>query len=412
MVKQAFWLVALGIMTLTPLALVAQTEGDTTQVDAIQCWRRVDRNAVFVGERLTMTVTCSAVETDTARTLPDQTALEPQTIDVGPFEVLDGEHFEDIVNGPYRFFQYHYTLRIINDISFGQNIEIPPLHIPYRIERRVGDAPALLGRELTYILPPEPIRVVSLVANAIVDIREVAPATFGSASTRGFRANVLTLLAALFGVLAVGIVALGAVRISRERRGGAARVERRLPRPLIVHRALGELTRVQQATAEHGWNIESASRALAALRVGGAVAVSGSVALTTVDASTQPREGQLRLRHGLLLTRTALVSSSLTETLLAKRLEQMQSGEAEHPDAVLAGDLGRGIAVFASACYSRDGALPTDELTRQLDTGITALTRLRWRSAAPVRFATGLLAKLRLKPTSKEGGAQAQLWTH
>ena len=412
MVKQAFWLVALGIVALTPLALRAQPESDTTQVDAIQCWRRVDRNAVFVGERFTMTVTCSAVETDTARTLPDQVGLEPQTIDVGPFEVLDGEHFEDIRTGPYRFFQYHYTLRIINDTSFGEDIEIPPLHITYRIERRVGNDPALLGRELTYILPPEPVRIVSLVPDSIVDIREVAPATFGAAGTRVFQANVLTLLAVLVGVLGVGVVALGAVRVARERRGGVARVHRRLPLPLIVHRALGELTRAQQSTAEHGWSMESASRALAALRVGGAVAVSGSVALTTVDAGTRPRDGQLRLRHGLLFTKTALVSSSLTETALTQRLEQMQTGEAENPDTALAGDLGRAIAVFASARYSRDGALPTDELTRQLDTGITALTRLRWRSAAPVRYATELLAKLRLKPTTKDGGARPQLWTH
>ena len=412
MVKQACWLVALGIMTLTPLALVAQPEGDTTQVDAIQCWRRVSRNAVFVGERFTMTVTCSAVETDAARTLPDQAALEPQTIDVGQFEVLDGEHFEDIRTGPFRFFQYHYTLRIINDASFGRNVEIPPLPITYRIERRVGDAPALLGRELTYILPPEPIRVVSLVPNAIGDIREVAPATFGVARTRVFRANVLTLLAVLAGVLAVGVLALGVVRAARQRRGGAARVYRRLPLPLIVHRALGELTHVQRTTAEQGWSVESVSHALAALRVGGAVAVSGSVALTTVDAGTRPREGQLRMRHGLLLTKSAMVSSSLTETVLTRRLEQVHTGEAGHPDAALAGDLGRALAVFASARYSRDGALPTDELTRQLDTGITALTRLRWRSAAPVRYATALLAKLRLGSTRKDGGAQPQLWTH
>ena len=411
MVKQACWLVVLGVMASTPWAAMAQPEGDTTQVDAIQCWRRVGRNAVFVGERFTMTVTCRTVETDTARTLPDQTALEPQTIDVGQFEVLDGEHFEDIRSGPFRYFQYHYTLRLINDTSFGLNLAIPALPITYRIERRVGDNPALLGRELTYSLPPEPIRIVSLVPGGIGDIREVAPTTFGAARARVFRANVLTLLAILGGVLAAGVLALGLIRAARQRHGGQARVYRRLPLPLIVHRALGELSRLQQATAEQGWSVESVSHALAALRVGSAVAVSGSVALTEVEAGTRPREGQLSLRHGLLLTKRALVSSSLTETALTRRLQRMQAGEADDTDAAVAGDLGRAITVFAAARYSRDGALPTDELTRQLDTSIRALTCLRWRSAAVIRYGTTLLAKLR-RTTRTDRGPQPQLWTH
>ena len=339
-----------------------------------------------------MTVTCSVVETDSARTLPDQVALEPETMDVAPFEVLDGEHYEDIRTGPYRFFQYHYTLRVINEGSFGEDIEIPPLDITYRIERRVGNNPALLGRELTYLLPPEPIRVVSLVPDSIVDIRDFPPPTFGTAQARVFRSNLLTLLAALFGVVAVGVLALGAVRVARERRGGAARSEKRLPQPLIVHRALDELTRVQEATAEGGWSVESAGRALAALRVAGSVAVSGPVTQTPVPAGTPARDGQLRVRHGLLRPKTAVISSGLTPAALTRCLEHAPAGRAGGADATLASDLGRAIGVFTSARYSRNGSLATDELTRELDVGITQLKRLRWRSAAPVRHASDLLA--------------------
>ena len=39
-------------------------------------------------------------------------------------EVLDGERHEDVRTGPYRFFQYRYTLRVINETSFGEDIEI------------------------------------------------------------------------------------------------------------------------------------------------------------------------------------------------------------------------------------------------------------------------------------------------
>ena len=372
--------------------VLAQPGGDTEQVDAIRCWRRVGRNAIHVGERFTMTVTCSVVESDDARTLPDQAALEPETIDVAPFEVLGGEHYEDIRSGAYRFFQYHYTLRVISESHFGEDVEIPPLHITYRIERRVGDNPALLGRELTYVLPPEPIRVVSLVPDAIVDIRDVPPATFGTAQARVFRSTLLTLLAALFGVVAVGVVALGAVRIARERRGGAARVDRRLPLPLIANRALGELTLVQQATAEAGWSGESAGRALAALRVAGSVAVAGSVTQSLVPPGTPARDGQLRLRHGVLRPKTAVISSGLTAPALTRRLEHTGAGRTGRADSNVAGDLGRAMTLFTAARYGRNGSLPTDELTREIDISIAHLKRLRWRSAAPVRHVSELMA--------------------
>ena len=385
-------LISWTLSTPHPVLAVAQPGGDTTQVDVIRCWRRVSRNAVYVGERFTMDVTCSVVETDGARTLPDQAALEPKTIDVAPFEVLGGEHYEDIRTGPYRFFQYHYTLRVINESSFGEDIEIPALDITYRIERRVGDNPALVGRELRYVLPPEPIRVLSLVPDSTVDIRDLPPATFGDAQARIFRASLLALLAALFGVVAVGVVALGVTRMARERQRGAERVNAPLPLPRIVHRALGELTRVQQTTVERGWSVDSAGQVLAALRIAGSVAMSQPVAQTAVDAGTPTRDGQLRLRHGLLRPRTAVISSGLTAAALTRRLEQMRAGRARGADTELVDDLGRAIALFTAARYSRNGSLPTDALTRELDTGIALLTHLRWRSAAPVRYASQLRA--------------------
>jgi hypothetical protein len=376
---------------MAPLPVAAQPGGDTEQVDAIRCWRRVSTNAVYVGERFTMDVTCSVVETDTARARLDEAALAPETVDVAPFEVLDGERYQDIRTGPYRFFQYHYTLRVISESDFGDDIEIPAFDITYRIERRLADNPALVGRELRYILPAEPVRVLSLVPDAVVDIRDFPPATFGDAQARVFRANALTLLATFFGVIAVGVVALGVVRVARRRQDDAATpVDGRLSRPRVVQRALGELARVQQTTAERGWNMESVGHTLTALRVAGSVAVSGPVAQTRVDAGTPVRDGQLQVRQGLLRPRTAMISSGLTETALTRQLQQMRTGRAGAADTDLARDIGRAITLFTSARYSRNGSLPTDALTRALDTGITQIRRLRWRSAAPVRYATHL----------------------
>ena len=87
-----------------------------------------------------------------------------------------------------------------------------------------------------------------------------------------------------------------------------------------------------------------------------------------------------------------MISSGLTAAALTRRLEQTQTGRADGTDTELLDDLGRAIAVFTSACYGRNGSLPTDALTRELDTGIAQLKRLRWRSAAPVRYATDVLA--------------------
>ena len=366
----------------------AQTTDDTTAVDAFRCWRRLGQQAIRVGERFTMTVTCSAVETDQARAIPDRVALEPASIDVAPFEVLDGERSEDSRTGPYRFFQYHYTLRLITETSFGEDVELPALAITYRVERRIGNDPALAGRELTYLLPPEPIRMISFVPDAVVDIRDLPPATFREAQDRIFRANALSLGAALVGLLAVGVLLVGVTRAARARQGGAPTVDRPISPSVVVRRALGELRNVQDATAEHGWTDDTLARALSALRVGGSVAHTGHVAHAVVAPDTPVRAGQLRVRQGLVRRRTVVVSSGLTAAGLTSR-----TGAAQAPvvgDAQLVADVRGAIAVFTRARYGRHDD-PTAsrsndaELISALDTGLTALTRLRWLTTAPMR---------------------------
>lgn len=292
--------------------LAAQSGAGETAVDALRCWRRVSRNAVYVGERFTMTVTCRLVETDAARTRLDETALEPATLDAAPFEVLSGERFDDVLVGPWRFSQHGYTLRLITETGFGEDVEIPPLDLSYRIERRVGDNPALAGRELAYVLPAEPVRVLSLAPESADDIRDLPPPGFGEAQARALRASVLEVLAALFGTAAVGLALLGAMHAARARRRAEAPSERRLSPALVARRALDELTRVRRAVAGGGWTPDAAGRALTALRIASAVALSRPVAQTALAAGEVPRDGQLRVRHGLLGRRTAAVSSRLT----------------------------------------------------------------------------------------------------
>ncbi len=384
----------------------AQVTDDATAVDAFRCWRRLGQQAVRVGERFAMTVTCSAVETEGARAIPDQVALEPASIDVAPFEVLDGERSDDTRTGPYRFFQYHYTLRLITETSFGEDVELPAVELAYRVERRIGNAPAMAGRERTYILPPEPIRVISFVPGAVVDIRDLAPATFSEAQARIVRANALTLGAALTGLLAVGVLLVGVTRAARARRGHLPAVERPVPPSGVVRRALDELTSVGRAAAEHGWTADTLARALSALRVGANIALTGRVAHAIVAADTPTRAGQLRLRHGLVRRRTLVVSSGLTAPVLARASEATRSPVIG--DAALIADLAAAIAVFTQARYARQAPTegdPTDRaeaagmdnnaaLISALDTGLGALTRLRWLSTAPMRAVTAARATL------------------
>ena len=99
-------------------------------VDALRCWRRIGRNAVQIGEHFTMTVTCRVIETDAARTAPDEAALQPQSIDVAPFEVLDGQRYSDVQDDVGRLFQFHYTLRVNRRRLLRHRRRDPPARAP------------------------------------------------------------------------------------------------------------------------------------------------------------------------------------------------------------------------------------------------------------------------------------------
>ena len=76
---------------------------------------------------------------------------------------LAAAHPPDVHRGSRRFFQYDYQLRIIGPDAIGHDVNIPPLTISYRIHSRVGAAATLEGRDLSYLMPMMPIKVLSLV---------------------------------------------------------------------------------------------------------------------------------------------------------------------------------------------------------------------------------------------------------
>ena len=62
-----------------PAAPKPHAPGDV-EVEPIACWWKTDRNAVTVGERFTVTLTCSFVDTNAIKVVADLNQLEPTTV--------------------------------------------------------------------------------------------------------------------------------------------------------------------------------------------------------------------------------------------------------------------------------------------------------------------------------------------
>ena len=127
------------------------------------------------GEPFTLRLTCQVVETENTRVVPDTSKLDPSVVQLQPFEVTGGSRAPDMRVPGKRFFQYVYELRLINEGAFGADVEVPQLQITYRIESEVARGEAIQGRDLNYNLRPIAIRLLSIVPEDTMDIRE-APA--------------------------------------------------------------------------------------------------------------------------------------------------------------------------------------------------------------------------------------------
>ena len=360
-------------------------------IEAIRCWRRVGRNAVYVGERFDLLVTCSVAETPTARAVPDLAGLEPESLPVSPFEVLEGERYDDLVRGPRRFFQYRYSLRIIGEEYFGTDVELPPLDVRYRIERSLDGESATAGRELTYVLPPEPVRVLALVPADGADIRELPGETFGDAEARLFRANLTALGAAVLALAALAAALAAGLGLYR-RRGGTTVGAPILPEWRVADGALDELAAVRQEVVRDGWSAVAVGRAVAAFRVAGAVALGQPPAVGAGNdrprsggagavGAGDDREGQLVVRRGRKRTAGAVrVSSAVTPERLDGALPDLRSRRPR--DAHLAEIVRDALRRFGAVRYGRPGDIPAGPLTEQLDRTTEALA-VRAREGAP-----------------------------
>ena len=133
------------------------------EVAPIRCWWRTSTGAVAIGEPFELRLTCAVIETDSVQVVPDETRLTVAGVQLTPFEVVGGEHPADTHAGQRRFFQYRYTLRLIDANEIGQDVSLPRLPITYKVHSRVAANATLAGRDFTYMMPGLSMRVLSQV---------------------------------------------------------------------------------------------------------------------------------------------------------------------------------------------------------------------------------------------------------
>ena len=167
-----------------------------------------------------------------------------------------------------------YSLRIIDADAIGHDVNVPVLPIQYRVHSRVGAEASLEGRDLTYVLPALPIKVLSLVPADAADIRDGADASLGAVESLRFRTSLFQIVALALGAIAAVMALLALLPLTRRaRHGRQERDDGRLPDRIVLDRVAAELERCQARGRRRRVDRRITARALAALRIVAAYAI-------------------------------------------------------------------------------------------------------------------------------------------
>lgn len=374
----ARWGAAVILMgSVLPTAASAQSPaGPSTPAPAappIECWWRTSVAAVRVGEPFSLVLTCAVLENETTTIVPDETRLEAGVLQLPPFEVIGGTRAPDLRSGQRRFFQYEYSLRLISDDAFGKDVKLPSLSITYHVQRRVQGA-ALQGRDLTYVLPSDSIRVLAIVPADAQEVREPAPDTFSAIDARAFRANIFFAVGGVLSGLGVLMLLLTFVQLVGHRSRRAPDTDRLISDRAILSAARAELSAVRRL-AQDGWTGELAGRAFGALRVAGGYASSRRISQTASRAESH--DGQLTVRGGWLWSKRVLVSSAVTSAILGHEAaaEHTSPSRRQRLEA-----LQTALSQLDAVRYGRETGAALDDaaLNESLESGLALIRRLRF----------------------------------
>ena len=369
----------LGIFLVAIGATMASAQ--TVQTDPLQCWWRTSAGAVRVGEPFTVVLTCAVLETDEATVVPDQTRLEPSVVQFAPFEVLGGSHGADLRTDQRRFFQYEYRLRLIADGLFGRDVALPDTKISYRVQSKVGQKASIQGRDQSYVLPAQSIRVLSLVPSDANDIRDTsAGETFGDIDQRAFRANLFTVIGSVAFVLAALMTVLAIVRLFQRYRKPTTVTEKLIGDSAILNGVGRELASVQRDRDSGSWTPALASRALGALRIVSTYAIGRPVSVMPAsrllaDGGETAEPGRLILKAGWPRGKRIAVSGAVTPQTVSRTIKLPGQPAAR---LALLETVSRALESLTAATFSREGKLDDSALDEALATSKTVLRRMKF----------------------------------
>jgi hypothetical protein len=356
--------------------------------DPIRCWWKTDRTSVRVGETFGLTLTCGVIETGPIAVVPALTQLEGGAIQLTPFEVVSATRRADVVTPPWRYVQFEYSVRLLNDGYFGQDINLPAVTVTYNLKSAGADS---TGRDQSYVLPALPMRILSLVPKAAGDIRDASSLTFAEIESRRYYATAARVAAAITLVFAAVFALLAILRFSQRFRVRTPASARPVPAASVLAGCATTLRDVQRDARAGGWSPELARRALPAMRIAGASALGRPIAQQYVPAHVSTREGQVVVKTGTLGLGRAMVSAATTAPAIATALNG--GGSSHGSRARGAGtQLGEALQAFGRAAYGRrtsengNEGLDGAELDRALETAIEAVQRLRVGALWPMRM--------------------------
>lgn len=358
MTTRLFTLLALGLTLIVPPTAAAQPASDLVdvEVEPITCWWRSSTSAVRSGEQFTLTLTCQVVDAEKGRVVPDLSKLAPAVVELQPFEVIGGRQAPDMRVPGSRFFQYEYELRLINEGAFGADVDVPELKIGYRIESQVASGNTVQGRDLNYNLRPISIRLLSIVPEDTMDIREAPAAAFLAVEAREARAANLRLFGTILMGLAGVVLLVMLVNLARRRVAKTVATTWQVTPRAVASAVRRELSAVKN-DSRGGWDAALVGRALAAARLATSLVTGGALGQVKVTgADTTPLEGQLLVK-GPLGRGGALVSAGITPRTLQ--------------DAVLNDT----ISTFTRARYARTDAFDEIALNAALEQVMTTARR-------------------------------------
>ena len=384
---------AIGAALLGTLAApaVAQAPAPSTarldETTPFQCWWRSDVGALRIGQVVTVTLTCAALERDDLTAVPDESRLTVAAIQTAPFEIVGGSHPPDLRTADRRVFEYRYQLRIIDADVIGRDVKLPPLSIPYRVESRVGAGATLAGRDLVHLMPQLVFRVVSQVPADATDIRDAGDASLATVDALRFRASAFRVATLLLAVLALVAGASAVPALVGRWRGGSARGPAGLSDAVVLRAAAGQLADVAARHPTGDFDAEAIAQAHQAVRVVAAGAAGLAVRQAPLAVGGVVPEGRLAVTGGWRRRRAAVTASATTDTI-ARALEALPA-ETSAVVRMRLESLRDALAVLSRAEYGAQPLADTSAVAEALQAARAAAVALArehrwsWRAASP-----------------------------